>query len=218
MKRASRWLRFAAALTVLLVTGVLLQARSRNEVYPTRSPLANLPQQFESWSGTDIPIPQDERDVLGPGDFLLRIYQPGHNPEPYIGLFIAYFPSQRAGDTIHSPKHCLPGAGWLPIENSRVQLSLPGERPFEANRYIIAKGTDRQVVLYWYLAHNRAIASEYWAKFYLVTDAMTMNRSDGSMIRLTTPLIRGEDPAVAQKRLVSFASLIMPDMSRYIPR
>jgi EpsI family protein len=218
MKRISGSLRFAGALAVLLVTGLLLQARSRREIYPPRSPLANLPQQLESWSGTDIPIPQDERDVLGPGDFLLRIYQNAHKPEPYVALFIAYFPSQRAGDTIHSPKHCLPGAGWLPVENSRVQLSLAGERPFEANRYIIAKGTDRQMVLYWYLAHNRAIASEYWAKFYLVTDAMTMNRSDGSLIRLTTPLTPGQDPAVAQKRLVAFASLIVPEMSQYIPR
>lgn len=218
MKRPGSWVRFVAAVTILLVTGLLLQARSRNEIFPQRLQLAGLPHQFGDWTGNDIGIPQDERDVLGPGDFLLRIYENSQQSEPYIGLFIAYFPSQRAGDTIHSPKHCLPGAGWLPVQNDRVQLALPGARPFPANRYIIAKGTDKQMVLYWYLAHDRAIASEYWAKFYLVTDAMTMNRSDGSLIRLTTPLLPREDPEVAQQRLVSFASLIMPQMDRYIPR
>jgi EpsI family protein len=180
--------------------------------------LAGLPHEIGAWSGNDIGIPQDQLDVLGPGDFLLRIYQNSKESEPYIGLFIAYFPSQRAGDTIHSPKHCLPGAGWLPVENERVQLSLAGGKPFPANRYIIAKGTEKQMVLYWYLAHNRAIASEYWAKFYLVADSMTMNRSDGSLIRLTTPSIQGQDPAIAQERLVSFASQIMPQMDQYIPR
>jgi EpsI family protein len=218
VKRHSVSVRFVVAVTILLGTGVLLQARSRKEVYPARHELSGLPHQFGAWDGNDIGIPQDQLDVLGPGDFLLRIYQNSKEPEPYIGLFIAYFPSQRAGDTIHSPKHCLPGAGWLPVENGRVQLSLPGERPFPANRYIIAKGPERQMVLYWYLAHNRAIASEYWAKFYLVTDSMTMNRSDGSLIRLTTPMMPGQDPAVAQERLVSFASLIMAQMDQYIPR
>jgi EpsI family protein len=211
-------IRFVAAVTILLLTGILLQARSRNEIYPPRWQLAGLPHEIGAWTGNDIGIPQDQLNILGPGDFLLRIYQNSKESEPYIGLFIAYFPSQRAGDTIHSPKHCLPGAGWLPVENERVQLSLAGGKPFPANRYIIAKGTEKQMVLYWYLAHNRAIASEYWAKFYLVADSMTMNRSDGSLIRLTTPLIPGQNPAIAQERLVSFASQIMPQMDQYIPR
>ena len=91
-------------------------------------------------------------DVLGAGDFLLRVYQDSSRRQPYVDLFLAYFPSQRTGDTIHSPKHCLPGSGWLPVESSRVTLALPGHSPFLANRYVIAKGTDRQLVLYWYLA------------------------------------------------------------------
>jgi EpsI family protein len=211
-------LRFPAALVILLATAILLQARGRSEVYPPRLPLSELPHQIGEWSAIDIPISQEERDVLGPGDFLLRVYQNGQAREPYVDLFIAYFPSQRAGDTIHSPKNCLPGAGWSPIQNRRVQLSFPGSRPFSANRYIISKGNDRQMVLYWYLAHGRAVASEYWAKVFLVTDAMKMNRSDGSLIRLTTPLVPGEEAAVAQQRLTAFASLVVPDLNKYIPR
>lgn len=217
MTRAG-WLRFVAALTVLLATAIVLQIRGRNEVYPPRLPLSALPHEFGAWSATDLTIPQDELDVLGPGDFLLRGYQNSQKYEPYVGVFIAYFPSQRAGDTIHSPKHCLPGAGWLPVENRRVRLAFGDTKPFNANRYVIAKGTDRQLVLYWYLAHGREFASEYWAKFYLVADAMKLNRSDGALIRLTTPLIPGENADVAQYRLVSFAKLISPEMNKYIPR
>jgi EpsI family protein len=218
LRRLSGTLRFFMAFSIMLVTAILLQARGKNEVFPSRVPLSQLPHDVGGWSATDIPIGQEERDVLGPGDFLLRVYQNKQMLEPYVDLFIAYFPTQRAGDTIHSPKNCLPGAGWSPIQNGRVQLSLPGIRPFNANRYIIAKGSDRQMVLYWYLAHDRAVASEYWAKIYLVTDAMRMNRSDGSLIRITTPLLPGEDPNLAQNRLVSFASLVVPGIDKYIPR
>lgn len=218
MTRTGATIRFWLAFVIMLGTAILLQARGRNEVYPRRVPLAELPRQIGAWSSVELSISPEERAVLGPGDFLLRAYESVQVREPYVGLFIAYFPSQRAGDTIHSPRNCLPGAGWSPVQNRRVQLSFPGQRPFFANRYIIAKGSDRQMVIYWYLAHDRAIASEYWAKFYLVADAMRMNRSDGSLIRLTTPLVEGENPAIAQGRLVSFGSLIIPGLNKYIPR
>ena len=210
--------RFILAAVLLTLTAVFLQARGRNEVFPPRQPLAAFPTQLSDWSGTEIPIPQDVRDVLGSGDFMLRVYRNIAASQPYVDLFVAYFPSQRAGDTIHSPKNCLPGAGWSPIESSRIQVSLPGRAPFVANRYVIAKGSERQLVLYWYWAHDRAVASEYWAKFYLVTDSMRLNRSDGSLIRVTTPLRVGEGVESAQERLLSFSGNVVPIINNYVPR
>jgi EpsI family protein len=213
----SYW-RFLSAALLIVVTTLFLQARSSNETVPRREPLASLPHQLGAWNGTDIIIPQEILDILGAGDFLLRVY---HEPAPsqsYVDLFVAYFPSQRSGDSIHSPKNCLPGAGWSPVASSRVTLSLPGQAPFPANRYVIAKGEDRMLVLYWYLAHDRAVASEYWAKFYLVTDAMRLNRSDGSLIRVTTPLRQGETIDTAQQRLTSLAGNLTPIIDRYVPR
>jgi EpsI family protein len=207
-------------ITVVLLgaTGVFLQARGHNEILPSRQPLASLPHQLGEWAGTDVVMQQDVLEVLGPGDFLQRFYVNSSVSQPYVDLFLAYFPSQRAGDTIHSPKHCLPGAGWLPTESHRISISFPGHAPFEANRYLIAKGDDRQLVLYWYWAHDRALASEYWAKFYLVTDSIRLDRSDGSLIRVITPLPPGEAVEVAQQRLLSFAGNLVPRLEQYIPR
>jgi EpsI family protein len=210
-------LRFGVAVALLAATALLLHGRS-GEIIPARQPLGSFPRLLGSWTGTDVQIPQDALEVLGPGDFLLRVYENRVQQEPYVDLFVAYFPSQRTGDTIHSPKHCLPGAGWLPIESSRVTISLPGRAPFEANRYVIAKGEQRQFVLYWYLAHDRALASEYWAKFYLIADAISMNRSDGSLVRLTTPITAGEGTDRAQRRLLAFAGHLIPVVNDYIPR
>ncbi len=213
----SHW-RFAVTAVLLAATAIFLQARGRNEILPSREPLASLPYELGEWTGTDLPMQQDVLDILGPGDFLQRFYENTAASQPYVDLFVAYFPSQRAGDTIHSPKHCLPGSGWLPTESSTISVSLPGREPFQANRYVIAKGDDRQLVLYWYWAHDRALASEYWAKFYLVADSIRLNRSDGSLVRVITPLLPNEAAEAAQQRLLSFAGNIVPRLDRYIPR
>jgi EpsI family protein len=210
--------RFIVTVMLLAVTAVFLQAHGRVERVPNRMPLASFPKQLDAWNGTDISIDQNVLDVLGAGEFLLRIYRHQTIAQPYIDLFIAYFPTQRAGDTIHSPKNCLPGAGWRPVEASRIEIALPGHASFPANRYVIAKGQDRQLVLYWYWAHDRAVASEYWAKFYLVADSMRLNRSDGSMVRVTTPLRSDETPDEAQRRLLSFSGGVVPLLNQYVPR
>jgi len=210
--------RFALALVLLLGTALFLQARNRGEVFPARKALAEFPEKLGSWSGSDVEIPKDIRNILGPGDFLLRVYQDETERLPNTDLFMAYFPSQRAGDTIHSPKNCLPGAGWSPIDTARVPLSVAGRAPFLVNRFVIAKGDDRMLVLYWYWAHDRAVASEYWAKIYLVTDSIKMNRSDGALVRVTTRMLPGESADSAMSRLVPFAGQIVPLLNQYIPQ
>jgi EpsI family protein len=209
-------LRFVATIVLIAATAVFLYARTAPEIMANREPLASFPKVLDNRASVDVPIAQDVLDILGKGDFLLRIYRgPGQTD---VDLFVAYFASQRAGETIHSPKNCLPGSGWSPVESKQVEVHLPGVAPFPANQYIIARGSDRRLVLYWYHAHNRAVASEYWAKFYLVADAIRFNRSDGSLVRMTTPLGPGESADSARQRLMGFASSVVPELNRFIPR
>jgi len=217
--RPSSSLRFALAATLIAATAILLQARSRTETVPQHSPLASFPTRLANWNSTEISIDKETREVLGTsGDFLERIYQDPQRKLPDVDIFLAYFPSQRAGETPHSPQHCLPGSGWNPEENTRITLSLPGHDPFPANRYVISKADDRRLVLYWFWAHDRGVASEYWAKFYLVKDAITMNRSDGSLVRLVTPMFPGESADAAQQRIYPFTSALVPLLDNYIPK
>jgi EpsI family protein len=216
--KSSGVLRFAVAVALIALTAVLLQARGRTEVIANRLPLSSFPAQLGSWNSVEIQLDKDTLAILGAGDFMERVYQHQSENLPAIDLFLAYFPSQRAGDTIHSPQHCLPGAGWNPEENTRVTLSLPGHGPFPANRYVIAKAGARKLVLYWYWAHDRGVASEYWAKFYLVKDSIRMNRSDGALVRITSDMFPGETPDAAQQRILPFASSVSPLLNDYIPR
>jgi EpsI family protein len=217
-KREGVRLRFVCAAVLIGLTAVLLQARGRNEVFAQRLPLKSFPEQLGAWTGTDRSIDKETLDILGPGDFLFREYSAQGDTEPAVNLYIAYFPTQRAGDTIHSPKNCLPGAGWLPVENDRISISLPGHVPFPVNRYVIAKGDSRLLVLYWYWAHDRGVASEYWAKYYLIADSVRLNRSDGALVRIMTTMVPGETSLAAQQRVMPFSSKVVSLLDDYIPR
>ncbi len=209
-------LRFAVPAVLLLAAALFLHARSHPETQVARLPIGDFPRELDGWSSQDIPIEQAVRDILGPGEFLSRIYY--RLNQPYIDFFVAYFPSQRTGNTIHSPKNCLPGSGWMPAESGHLQIQDPAGSRVTVNRYIIAKGLDREFVLYWYQAHGRVVASEYWAKYFLVADAIGMNRSDGSLVRVITPIGRNEDPEIAQQRAVQFAQAALAKLDGYIPR
>ncbi len=216
--KPSAALRFPLSAALIALTAILLQGRGHTEIIPKRLPLSAFPAQLGNWDSTLLGLDQKTLERLGPGDFMERVYQDPTRQLPTVDVFIAYFPSQRTGDTIHSPQHCLPGAGWNPEERVRVTLALPGHPPFPANRYVISKADARRLVLYWFWAHDRGIASEYWAKFYLVKDAIRMNRSDGSLVRLVTSMFPGETPDAAQQRILPLASSIVPLLDDYIPK
>lgn len=202
---------------LLAAASLFLWSRSGAETVPNAPPLSSFPMTLDDWQGRDVTIREEIREVLGAGEFLSRIYS-SPAQRAYLDFFIAYFPSQRAGDTIHSPKNCLPGAGWAPIESGHVLLTHPNGSQFQVNRYVIGKGMERQVVLYWYQAHGRAVASEYWAKFYLVADAIRLNRTDGALVRVVTPVNQNEDLRQAQDRAEAFALRILPLLDPVIPR
>ncbi len=209
--------RFIVTALLVAATAVFLQSHAGSEVFPPRPELKQFPSKIDGWVGSDVAIDKETLDVLRPSDYLLRVYQNPQN-DPYIDLFIPFYRSQRAGESPHSPQHCLPGSGWTPLENERVTITVPGHQSFPANRYMIAKGDSRQLVLYWFWAHDRGVASEYWAKYYLVADSIKMNRSDGSMVRVTTPMYPGETADAAQQRLMPFVDDIVPQLNTYIPR
>ena len=211
-------LRFTLAALLIAAAAAFIQVRGNREIVPTRTPLTSFPVTLGPWSGTDQAIEKDVLDALGPGDFLLRNYNVADRSQPPINLFIAYFPSQRTGDTVHSPQNCLPGAGWTPVDSARINLALPGHVPFRVTRYIVMKGNSRLLVLYWYWAHDRGLASEYWAKFYLVADSIRTSRSDGALVRISGAMYPGESATAAEQRLLPFASDVVPLLGTYIPR
>lgn len=211
------WQRFVRVAILLIAAIGVLSARSSNEVIPQHQDLSSFPVNIDRWEGTSISLTPGTLGALGAGDFLVRDYRRSPQ-EPRVNLYIAFFPSQRTGDTIHSPNNCLPGAGWAPIESGHVPIRSSDGSTVSINRYIIGKGQDRDLVLYWFQAHGRITPSDYWARIYLVTDALRMNRTDGALVRILTPIVNRNDAAPAEARAAEFINRIVPMLDSYIPR
>lgn len=209
-------IRYWSAVLLLAATALLLHLRANVDHNPPGEPLSLLPAIQAGWTSRDMDIDQETRDVLGAGDFLSRIYSQGAQSPP-ISLFIGYFPTQRTGQTIHSPKHCLPGSGWVFVSSDSVDLIDASGKSHRVGEYIIANGDARQFVIYWYQAHGRSVASEYMAKIYMVADAIRLNRTDGALVRVITPIASNEDTAAARMRAEAFVKQLAPLLPRFIP-
>jgi len=210
---------------VFVAVGLAVHNGRAADVVPIRQPLRGLPIQVEEWSGRANPD-YDDRVVriLGADEYLTRVYRNGTAPP--VDLFIGYYGSQRTGAVIHSPLNCLPGAGWQPIERRRVavdvDLAARGEpRRVGAvgiNRVVVQKGDEQQVALYWYQERGRVIASEYASRAYMVLDAARYGRTDGALVRVTTPAgSDARDVEAATARLIEFVRLIFPLLAGYLP-
>jgi EpsI family protein len=199
---------------VLLAAAVLLPRSTDAESVPSRSPLPALPIAIQQWTGVDAaPLDPKVRRVLGVDDYVLRTYR---SADATVGLYAGYYTSQQQGDAIHSPMNCLPGAGWVPGDYGRRAIESAGRR-IEVNRYVIRKGEDRQIALYWYEGRGRAVANEYESRALLVWDALRHNRSDGALVRITSPVARGQTIGDAERQALAFGADLLPLLPRYIP-
>jgi EpsI family protein len=211
--------RYWLMVAVLLGATTGMAYLSHGESTPPAKPLEEFPSKIGAYAKVyEWTLDKATLDVLNVSDYLDRGYwEPTMPPQDLVGLYIGYFRSQRSGSGIHSPKNCLPGAGWNPMRESVYQMQLDNGRNVPINLYILRKGLDEELVLYWYQAHGRIIASEYWGKFYLVYDALRLNRTDAALVRITVPVEHGNETA-AQDRAIAFAKQIAGNVEQIIPR
>ncbi len=209
--------KFVYGLTlVLVVQGVLFYSASHGENTPLPAPLTAFPGSVGSWQTVqEGVIDQDTRDILKADDLLSRVYA---SPEGGAELFIAYFKTQRQGQSPHSPKNCLPGSGWqtVPSETGRVDVPVSGGS-IHINRYVVSKGEAQSVVYYWYQSQGRVIADEFAAKFYLVSDSIRHHRSDTALVRVVVP-IRQNATQQAEKIGVDFVQAAFPVVKGFLPQ
>lgn len=206
---------FSALLVLQGAAGYFLSVRK--EYSPPSKVLATLPNQVESWQMVkEFPMEPEVQEVLKADDTLNRYYIGPSAPQG-VGLFIAFFRSQRAGVAPHSPKNCLPGAGWVKEKNTIVQIPVPGQAiPVEANYYVVQKGENKSVVVYWYQSHGRTVADEFKAKFYVMSDAIRYNRTDTALVRVTIGVGPGGEEA-AEKTAIEFVQRFYAPVSNVLP-
>lgn len=225
---------FWSVCTLLAATLFLLHARGDVDRVPPSAPLNELPDSLGPWTGQDLPISAATLEILGKGDFLNRVYTVGGQSAstgetgspaaaekgaavPPVQLFIAYFPTQRTGQAIHSPQNCLPGSGWTFLSSGVTSFQDNAGKNFRVGDYVISDGRYKQEVLYWYQTHGRSIASDYVAKADMLMDSIRLGRTDAALVRVITAIPQNEDPAEAHKRLLAFTRSVTPLLPAYVP-
>jgi len=208
----------AVVLTVLLVLQcALFYGFSRGETPPVYKPLDGFPTQLGAWRMTQQGVMEQEiKDVLRADDYVTREY--AESPTKVANLFVAFFKSQRAGQTPHSPKNCLPGAGWVWTVSDTIPVDIPGRAsPIAINRYVVSKGESRAVVLYWYQSRDRVVAKEYRAAAFVAWDALRYNRSDTALVKVLVPVVNNQQDAAVETG-VEFIQTFFNTLREFLPR
>ena len=119
---------------------------------------------------------------------------------------------------MHSPRACLPGGGWIIRSlDQRTPRSRHG-RYFVREPRALSSSTDTgSSSTTGSDQRGRNLTNEYLVKWYIFWDALTRNRTDGALIRLSLPLAKGEDEQSADRALAGFAAQALPQLGRYVP-
>lgn len=215
-----------AVLLMLALAAGLERARGDVDKVPPSVPLDQLAKTIAGWDSTEVPLSADTLETLGKGVFLDRMYSPvrpsaggdlSKEADGPVSLFIGYFPTQRTGQTIHSPQHCLPGAGWVFDESRVIEVTDGSGKKSLVGEYLISNGGSKAEVLYWYRSHGRTMASDWSAKLYTLADSILYSRTDAALIRIITPVQAGESQVRAHERALRFASRLSPMLPLYVP-
>jgi EpsI family protein len=207
--------RVGLSLSLLIGALLVLHLRSPGEAVPIRKSLDSFPSAVGAWQAREgVLLEPDILNVLKAKEYLLRRDQDPSGRS--VWLFIAYWDTLRKGVTPHSPRNCLPGSGWEPLEASMVTIPLPQPfAPIMVNRYLIQKDRDQQVVLYWYQSQGRAIAGEMAARVQLVKNSIARHRTDGAIVRVSSPVYGSVQDT--SDRLVRYVQAMYPVLGEYLP-
>ncbi len=205
-------MRAVVVAVILALTAGITQWVTRSDRIPPTKSFSGFPMVVGGWQGIRSSLDENVYNVLGVEEYVLADYR--KPSQPAVNLYVGFYQSQKEGDIIHSPKNCLPGSGW-DITGSGTETVVLGDTPQKVARLFLQKGESRQVVLYWFQSRGRIISSEYMQKIWLVVDSITRRRTDGSFVRLISPV--KDSPERTIERLKDFARAIKPSLDTYIP-
>lgn len=195
-------------ITVILLSGALAVSGTNGlrKAPPLAHPFSTIADRIGNWIGTDdTPLPDRIVASLAPTSYITRTYRDGTQE---MGLFVAFYANQRAGESMHSPKYCMPGGGWEMLDSGKTSVASNGRR-INVNNYTLYRAGDRMRMLYWYQGPYRVVASEYKAKLYLLWDAARSGQTAGSIVRITT----AEHPGALESAM-EFAGRVMSEVER----
>ena len=209
------WQRWAPG-GMLAAGCLLLLSVNRQHTMPLARPLAEIPRTILGREALDRTIGEEERRIAGMDDYLLRWYVVPGDSLADFSAYVGYYRRQSQGETIHSPKNCLPGAGWEALEaGSRVVATPSGA--VSVNRYLLSNAGERALVYYWYQGRGRVAANEYRVKWDLLRDSALRGRSEEALVRIVVPINERTPVARADSLATAAAAELVPAVYTVLP-
>ena len=208
-------LKHTVIIVIILISaaGLTTLFSHSERIKPNRS-FSQFPLEIGPWRGVTNQMDERVYNILGVEDYIMADFS--KDPGQAVNLYVGFYQSQSKGDLIHSPKNCMPGAGWNIAQSSAIPIDLPKSgTTIKIAKLLLAKDGQKQVVYYWFQSRGRIISSEYMQKIWLVVDSITKNRTDGSFVRLIAPVIKNE--TTAEMLLTQFADAVYPVLNQFIP-
>ena len=208
---------FIVAVFMLGATWALSHGIEFREKIPIKKSLAEFPLALDQWKGQRQTMEQRFVDSLDLSDYVMMEYK--NSKGKSVNFYVAYYESQRKGESIHSPATCLPGGGWIFKEAGGATIPMPGynEGFMPVNRAFMQKLDQRQLSYYWFPQRGRILTNAYQLKIFAFWDALTRQRTDGALVRLITPVYEFEELADAEARLRGFTREVVPVLGQFIP-
>lgn len=201
----------------LLIAGAFLNSTliaRRAGTTPLAGNIATVADTVLGVAGVDVPVSEDEARVAGFTDYMRRDYVLPDSTQ--FGLYVGYYDEQRQGKTIHSPRNCLPGAGWDPVGQSVVTISTENHGEVGINRYELVNGQARAIVYYWYQGRGRVAHNEYRVKYELLRDAAIHGRTEEALVRIVVP-VEEDNIAAADELALRIAPTLVGEVDRILP-
>ena len=208
---------FVVAVLLLGATWGLSHGIEFREKIPINKSFEYFPVKVGEWSGTRQTMEQEFIDALDLSDYAIIEYQ--NSTGKSVNFYVAYYESQRKGESIHSPATCLPGGGWIFKQAGAVGIPLPANDGgfMKVNRAFMQKSGYKQLSYYWFPQRGRILTNAYQLKIFAFWDALTRQRTDGAMVRIITPVYGLEELEEAEKRLQRFTLEIVPVLGEFLP-
>lgn len=169
-------------------------------------PLDRIDPHVAGWAATgEHTLPEGVVRALDPTSYISRTYR---KDSSQLEVFVAFYAQQRAGESMHSPKHCLPGGGWEIWQHGSALIPVNG-RQIRVNKYSIENRGARMLMFYWYQSRDRIIANEYMGKILLARDSLFSGHTAGSIVRIILPDTPGAEPEG-----IAFASKLIPQVQQ----
>lgn len=200
------------SLSILVVLYIFLNfQKTHQKTIQVANDLNSFPLEIGEWIGVKSTISDTVLDALDSKNYALIDYT--NDSGDQINFYVIHYGNQEKGKSIHSPETCLRGGGWKFLESEQIEII----ENYVANKSVLSHNGRELLSYFWFSCRGRNLTNAFELKFFNFWDRLISGRSDGSLVRIITPINNGniED---ADLKVATFMRPLIPILETYLSK